>query len=831
MKLVIVESPAKAKTIENILGKGYKVVSSFGHVRDLAKDGDKNTGIQIAKKYKPHYEVPEEKKKVVAELKKLAKKSSEVILATDEDREGEAISWHLSEVLGLDQRKTSRIVFTEITPEAISEAVKNPRKIDSHLVDAQQARRILDRLVGFELSGLLWKKVRGKLSAGRVQSVAVKLIVEKEREIKNFKPENYFKITGLFSPKKGSTSDEFKAELSDTLKSKDDAKNFLETCKKAKFTVKAVAVKPHKKSPRPPFTTSTLQQAASHVLGFSVSRTMQNAQRLYEAGHITYMRTDSTNLSNTAIKQMAGFIKGKYGEKYIQTRQYAKKSKNAQEAHEAIRPTYVNKDKVTSNRDQQKLYDLIRRRAVASQMASAEVERTTVTIDVEHSNKNFIAKGEIIIFDGYLKLYKKASEDVFLPKLEEGKPVYSNSIEALERMTKPPARYSEATLVKKLEELGIGRPSTYAPTIGKITSPSRGYITKESTEGDPIEYQTLSLKGSKITESIKEEITGAQKNKLFAHEIGALVTDFLDDHFEKIMSYNFTAQVEDKLDDIAVGDAKWVEVIDDYYKPFHKRVESTLDKAERVTGERILGKDPKTKKTVLVRMSKYGPVAQIGAPDELKEDEKPTYANLRKGQELSEITLDEALTLFELPKDLGKYKDFDVSVGIGRYGPYVKYDDKYVSIPKGIDPYEITMTQAQTLIRDKEKENEPIGHYKDLPITKGKGRFGPYVKWNGLYASISKKSGYKLETINEAEAIDLIRTKEKKEKERIIQQWDGEKISIEKGRWGPFIKLKGSRKFFRLPLNKDGKKMTVEQAKKVTLETAKKAVKDQGGKV
>jgi DNA topoisomerase-1 len=487
---------------------------------------------------------------------------------------------------------------------------------------------------------------------------------------------------------------------------------------------------------------------------------------------------------------------------------------------------------VTSDSDGQKLYDLIRIRALSSQMADAQVEKTTIDITISNDAKRtFIAKGEIILFDGFLKLYKNASDEVFLPKLEDNQEVFAHSVEALERASKPPARYGEASLVKKLEELGIGRPSTYAPTIDKITSASRGYITKESRDGDPIEYKLFELKDNKIHESIKSEVTGSQKNKLYAQDIALLVTDFLDDHFSKIMNYSFTAQVEDKLDDVALGKEKWVEVVDEYYKPFIKTVESTLKKAERVTGERILGKDPKTKKTLLVRMSKFGPVAQIGAPDEIKEDEKPQYANLRKDQDLETITLDEALTLFSLPKELGSYKGFDVVIGIGRFGPFVKYGEKYVSIPKTIDPYHIHLKEAGELIDQKEKADAPIGVYKDLPITKGVGRFGPFVKWNDMYASINKKSGYKLETITADQAAILIKDKEKKEKEKYIQVWDGEKVSILKGRWGPFIKLQGSKTFYRLPLNSSGEKMSIDEAKKLTLEQVKKAVSEQGGKI
>ncbi len=823
--LVIVESPAKAGTISKILGKDYDVTSSFGHVRDLAKDGEKNTGVDIAHKYKPHYIVPDEKKKVVNELKKRIKKYDKVILATDEDREGEAIAWHLKEVLKLKANELERITFTEITPEAIKSAVASPRKIDSNLVDAQQTRRILDRLVGFELTSLLWKKVRGKLSAGRVQSVAVRLLVDREREIKKFKPDSYFKVTGTFSSKKN-----FEAELSERIKSASTAKELLNSCSKATFTIDSVEKKPSKRKPSPPFTTSTLQQLASQKLGFSVSRTMSTAQKLYEAGHITYMRTDSISMSKSALASIASYVKKEYGENYSTVRNYKTKSKSSQEAHEAIRPTYINKVKVTDNPDQHKLYSLIRSRALASQMADAEVEKTTVKIDISTSKKyHFVSKGEIVTFDGFLKAYSGtkyyAQDDILLPDLKKGQQVEAKHIQALERKTKPPARYSEATLVKKLEELGIGRPSTYAPTIAKITSPSRGYIVKESRDGEPTDYTLYVLKKGAVHEDVFTESTGSQKNKLFAREISLLVTDFLCDNFESIMEYSFTAEVEDKLDDIATGDVNWVAVLDQYYKPFTKTAKTVLEKAERVTGERILGKDPESGKTLLVRMSRYGPVAQIGQPDELKEGESPHYANLLPTQELDTVTKEDALKLFELPKAIGQYKSKDIIIGRGRYGPYVKYDEHYVSLGRNTNPFTVKLEEAKEKVIEKLKEMEPVAYYEDEPITRGKGRFGPYIKWKDTFVSVTKKSGIDFDNIKEKDAIKLLKEKIQKDKDRLIHSWDDGKITLQKGRWGPVFRIKGRRGFIAIPKDSSGNKMDTKELQKLSDKDIKSLLK------
>ncbi len=822
MNLVIVESPAKAKTIEKILGKDYSVRSSYGHVRDLAKDGYKNTGVEIDNEYLPHYVVPDAKKKTVSELKKLIPKYDTFILATDEDREGEAISWHLKEVLKLPDTKISRITFTEITPQAILAAIEHPRAIDTALVDAQQARRVLDRLFGFELSGLLWKKVRGKLSAGRVQSVAVKLVVEREREIGAFKPVEQYKVTAMFLS--GNKNESFPAELDTTLKDLDSTKKFLENCLDAEFTVTSIKQSPSTRKPPAPLTTSMLQQVAAQRLGFSVKRTMSTAQKLYEQGFITYMRTDSISISNIALASIASYVEGTYGKEYLTVRNFKSKSKLAQEAHEAIRPSYIDKEHVSQNRDEQKLYELIRLRTLASQMADAKVDKTDVEIKNSHSKHSFKAHGEVIIFDGFMKLYKNTSqslEDIILPQLEEGQKVKYSEIQALQRFSKAPARYTEATLVKKLEELGIGRPSTYAPTIDKITSPTRGYVSKETREGTPTDYIKLILTDKTIKESSVSEVAGAQKNKLFANDMGMVVTDFLNENFKEIMQYSFTAEVEDKLDEIAAGKVNWQKTVDKYFKPFIKTVKDTLETAGRESGERVLGKDPKTGRTILVRLSKFGPVAQIGTKEELG-DEKPHYAGLMLGQSIETITLEDAMKLFELPKSLGTLNDRDVMISRGRFGPYIKYGDDYISIPRNLDLFSMQLNDAKPIIEEKMKEKAPIGEYEGLPITKGVGRFGPYVKWNNSYVPISKKSGYEFATITGTQAVELIQEKAKRDKDRTLKEWKEEKIRILQGRWGPFIKKDGDKKMYRLklPSDKDEQKaiidkMTIEEVKKI----------------
>lgn len=825
--LLIVESPAKAKTIEKILGKDFTVKSSFGHVRDLEKG---NNAVDVEKDFKPKYIVSPEKKKVVADLKGWVKKVDEVWLATDEDREGEAISWHLCEVLGLDATSTKRIVFREITKPAVQKAVQNPRLVDINLVNAQQARRILDRLVGFELSGILWKKVKGKLSAGRVQSVAVKLLVERERQINAFKATPFFKLVAYFDVKnEAGRIVKLKAESPTRFDSEKDAEAFLKACVNAQFQINNIEVKPLKRKPTAPFTTSTLQQEASRKLGFAVKRTMSVAQRLYEAGHITYMRTDSTALSEVALASIAQEVEKNYGKNYLQTRRFKSKNSNAQEAHEAIRPTYINRHEVTSNRDEQRLYELIWKRTIASQMAEALLEKTTVKIGVSTvPDATLNAVGEVLKFDGFLKVYLESKDDDeeeeakgMLPPLKKGQILQLNNMSATERFTRPPARFTEAALVKKLEELGIGRPSTYAPTISKIMEEGRGYVTKESREGVERKYTVLNLAGGQISKKQDSEITGTVKNRLFPSDLGITVSDFLDEHFDKIMDYNFTAGIEKKFDKIATGGQQWTKMLNEFYGPFHATVEDTLENAERATGERILGKDPETGRTLLTRITRNGPVAQIGTQEELEEGEKPKYANLRPGQSIETITAEEAIKLFELPRVLGNYMNEEISVGAGRYGPYIKYGEKkFVSIPRTEDPLKISMERAKELIDEKEKAESPVGTYKGLPIQKGKGRFGPFLKWNDLFVNIPRR--FDPETIELEQMHELIEAKVQKEANRYIHQWPDEKITVENGRWGPYIKFK--KKNVKIPKKDDGTRVTSEEAKDYTLEDVKKLI-------
>ncbi|MCH2082998.1 MAG: type I DNA topoisomerase [Saprospiraceae bacterium] len=825
--LLIVESPAKAKTIEKILGKDFTVKSSFGHVRDLEKG---NNAVDVAHDFKPKYIVSPEKKKVVSELKGWVKKVDEVWLATDEDREGEAISWHLCEVLGLDASSTKRIVFREITKPAVQKAVQNPRLVDINLVNAQQARRILDRLVGFELSGILWKKVKGKLSAGRVQSVAVKLLVERERQINAFKATPFFKLVALFDVKNETGRIvKLKAESPTRFDSEKDAEAFLKACINAQFQINSIEVKPLKRRPTAPFTTSTLQQEASRKLGFAVKRTMSVAQRLYEAGCITYMRTDSTALSEVALASIAQEIEKNYGKDYLQTRRFKSKNSNAQEAHEAIRPTYINRHEVSTNRDEQRLYELIWKRTIASQMAEAILEKTTVKIGVSTvPDATLNAVGEVLKFDGFLKVYLESKDDDeeeetkgMLPPLKRGQILQLNNMSATERFTRPPARFTEAALVKKLEELGIGRPSTYAPTISKIMEEGRGYVTKESREGVERKYTVLNLASGQISKKQDSEVTGTVKNRLFPSDLGITVSDFLDEHFDKIMDYNFTAGIEKKFDRIATGGQEWTKMLNEFYGPFHATVEDTLENAERATGERILGKDPETGRTLLTRITRNGPVAQIGTQEELEEGEKPKYANLRPGQSIETITAEEALKLFELPRVLGNYMNEEISVGAGRYGPYIKYGEKkFVSIPRTEDPLKISMERAKELINEKEKAEAPVGTYKGLPIQKGKGRFGPFLKWNNLFVNIPRR--FDPETIELEQMHELIEAKVQKEANRYIHQWPDEKITVENGRWGPYIKFK--KKNVKIPKKNDGTRVTSEEAKDYTLEDVKKLI-------
>lgn len=724
--LVIVESPAKAKTIEGFLGEGFTVKSSYGHVRDLAKKG---FGVDIENNFTPNYEIPPDKAKVVAELKKLAKGANTVWLATDEDREGEAISWHLFESLGLDTKKTKRIVFHEITKNAIQNAIANPRTIDKHLVDAQQARRILDRLVGFELSPVLWKKIRPSLSAGRVQSVAVRLIVERERDIMNFKSTSSYKVVANFL----SGNSVVKAELGTKFKTFDEARAFLKKCADADFTIESVETKPSKKSPSAPFTTSTLQQEASRKLGFSVAQTMVVAQRLYESGNITYMRTDSVNLSDTAINQAKEAITGNYGAKYLNIRQYKTKSKGAQEAHEAIRPTYIDKPTIQGDSADRRLYELIWKRTIASQMSDAELEKTTATISVSTTSEKFVAQGEVLKFDGFLKIYMEGTDDEdeesqegMLPPVKVGEKLKANEITATERFTHHPARFTEASLVKKLEELGIGRPSTYAPTISTIQK--REYVVKEDREGVQRNFNFAALKNGKITEEIKTEGTGAEKAKLFPTDIGMVVTDFLLAQFPQIMDFNFTAKVEEEFDEIAEGKISWTKMLDAFYKPFHKNVVDTSENSERASGERLLGIDPETGKNVIVRIGRFGPMAQIG--DSTDENNKPKFAGLRKDQRIDTITFEEAMDLFKLPRTVGQFEDKEMVVAIGRFGPYIRHNSIFISLKKEDDPMTITTDRAIELIKAK-RQAEIDKYIKSFPENPSvqllNGRWGPYL--------------------------------------------------------------------------------------------------------
>ena len=823
--LLIVESPAKAKTIEKYLGKNFKVKSSYGHIRDLDKGND---AVDVTNNFSPRYVVSSDKKKLVKDLKESVKKADEVWLATDEDREGEAISWHLCEVLKLDIDKTKRIVFREITEPAIKKAIQQPRKVDINLVNAQQARRVLDRLVGYELSGILWKKVRGKLSAGRVQSVTVKLVVEREREITNFISSPFYRINALFNVQNERGKNVLlKAELPTRFDTETDANAFLEKCTTATFSIASIEVKPVKRKPAAPFTTSTLQQDASRKLGFAVKRTMSVAQRLYEAGLITYMRTDSISLSEVALKSIAEEIESQYGSKYLKTRRYKNKNSSAQEAHEAIRPTYINRHQVSMGRDEDRLYELIWKRTIASQMAEALLEKTTVKVGISTiADAQLQAVGEVLKFDGFLKVYLEGKDDDdeeeakgMLPPLKIGQILQLNTMTATERFTRPPARYTEASLVKKLEEQGIGRPSTYAPTISKIMEEGRGYVVKESREGADRNFRVLTLKEGVIQKKEETERTGVVKNRLFPTDIGMIVSDFLDQYFENIMDYHFTAEIEKDFDNIAQGQQSWTKMLDQFYGPFHQTVEDTLENAERANWERILGQDPETGRSVLCRMSRRGPVVQIGSQDELAEDEKPKYASLQPGQSLETITFEEAMELFKLPRTLGEYEGEEVAIGMGRFGPYVRHGEKFVSLPRGEDPMSIEYEKAVELIEEKKKADAPVGTYKGLPITKGKGRFGPFIKWNGLFVNVSKK--YDFDNLTKDEMFELIAKKEEKEANRYIHRWEDEKISVENGRWGPFIRFK--KKNIKIP-KVDGKRVSAEDAKSYTLEDVKKLI-------
>lgn len=818
--LVIVESPAKAKTIEGFLGKDFTVKSSFGHIRDLVKKG---FGVDIENNFTPTYEVQPDKERVIAELKKLSKGADMVWLASDEDREGEAISWHLYETLGLNKKNTRRIVFHEITKPAILKAIENPREIDINLVNAQQARRVLDRLVGFELSPILWRKVRPSLSAGRVQSVAVRLIAEREREIQKFVSTSAFKVSAIFKVGNGL----LKAELDKRFATEAEAQAFLETCKAAAFTIESLETKPAKRSPAAPFTTSTLQQEAARKLGFSVAQTMTIAQRLYEAGKITYMRTDSVNLSDTAMDQANKAINENYGAKYYNPRKYKTKSKGAQEAHEAIRPTYIDRTVIDGERNEQRLYDLIWKRTIASQMSDAELEKTTAKVNVSGTSELFVAQGEVLKFDGFLKVYMEGTDDEdsddenssMLPPMKVGEALDRQEITATQRFTHHPPRYTEASLVKKLEELGIGRPSTYAPTISTVQK--RNYVEKTDREGTQRNYTQLSLVKQDLKKETKTENTGAEKAKLFPTDIGMVVNDFLLQYFPNILDFHFTAKVEEEFDEIAEGNLDWQKMLKSFYTPFHKTVESTTENSERASGERILGVDPASGKPVSVRIGRFGPLAQIGETVEDSE-EKPKFASLRRNQSIETITLEEALDLFKLPMTVGTYNGKEVIIGVGRFGPYVKLDEQYISIPRTEDPLTVDLERAIELIKEKEEADAPVAHYKGKGVTKGKGRFGPFIKYEGLFINVPR--AYNFDHLSQKDIEELIEKKLDKEANRYIQNWPEEKIAVENGRWGPFIKF-GK---LMLKLSKgEGGKYTPEELAVLSLEDVKKMIEAQ----
>ena len=805
--LVIVESPAKAKTIEKFLGKDFKVASSYGHIADLPS---KELGVDVDGDFSPKYQVSKDKKTIVKSLKDLAKKADMVWLASDEDREGEAIAWHLSESLNLDKTKTKRIVFHEITKSAIEKAVQNPRSIDYDLVDAQQARRVLDRIVGYELSPVLWRKVKGGLSAGRVQSVSVRLIVEREREIKNFTPKATFRVDAVFKTQKGQA---FKAKLPKVFDTNENALIFLEKNTNATYKVSSLDKKPAKKSPAPPFTTSTLQQEASRKLYFSVSKTMNMAQRLYEAGLITYMRTDSVNLSDEARKSASKEINSAFGENYSSPRNFKGKSKGAQEAHEAIRPTNFALHSVDVDRDQARLYELIWKRAIASQMSDAKLERTNIKISCNQHDDLFSANGEVITFDGFLKVYIEGTDeegveqDGRLPAMQLNEDLKNQIITATQRFSRPPYRYTEASLVKKLEELGIGRPSTYAPTISTIQN--RNYVEKGTIDGEERKYTVISLKDNQLKESDNFEKFGSDKGKLVPTDIGMIVTDFLVNHFEEILDYNFTAKVEADFDQIANGKADWSKMMKRFYNSFHPQVEEVRQNASRESGERILGTDPKSGRQVSVRLGKFGPMAQIGTPDE---EEKQIFASVPPNLQLSSITFEQALDLFKLPKDLGVYDGEDILVNNGRFGPYVRHGKKFISLPKGVDPLAVKIEDAILIIDEKAKADAPIFEYDGMPVQKGKGRFGPFIKWNNMFINVNKK--YDWDNLSFQDVETLIKDKIQKEIDKIVHDWPNEGIRVEKARWGRHNIIKGKIKV-ELAKNVDAQNLTIEDVKAI----------------
>ena len=819
--LLIVESPAKAKTIEKILGSNFEVRSCYGHIRDLEKD---DMGIDLTQNYKPRYKVPDDKLKVVNDLKKLSK-GKEVWLASDEDREGESISWHLAEVLGLDPKETKRIVFHEITAPAIRKAVDNPRRINMDLVNAQQARRVLDRLVGFELSPVLWRKIgmQRSLSAGRVQSVAVRLIVDREREINNFVSESSYKIDATFAANDiNGKLVSFKADGPLKVAQQTDAQKFLEACKNASYKVADIQVKPAKRTPAAPFTTSTLQQEAARKLGYSVSKTMLIAQRLYESGKITYMRTDSVNLSETAIADIQKQINSAYGNNYYQQRKYKNKNESAQDAHEAIRPTYM-ANKTDEDEETKRLYELIWKRTIASQMSDAAFEKTIAKIDISTNKEQLAATGEVMKFDGFLKVYNEGRDDEddedtegVLPPLTIGQQLDFREMIAAEKFSRPAPRYAEASLVKKLEELGIGRPSTYAPTISTIVK--RNYVEKRDKEGIKRNANLLRLTiNNDIEKEMLQENTGAEKNKLFPTDLGIVVTDFLKQYFSKVMDFGFTAKIEQEFDEIADGKMQWGKMIDGFYKPFHENIEHTLENAERAKGERELGVDEATGKKVIARMGRYGAMVQIGNAED---EEKPRFAKLNQAQSIETITFNEAMDLFKLPRTLGEHEGLELSVNVGRFGPYIKLGEQFISIPKGEDLYTIELDRAIELLKEKQLADAPVAHFEELPVTKGKGRFGPFIKWNDLYINVPRR--YNFDNLSQSDINELIETKVNKEANRYIQNWPAEKISIENGRWGPFIKF--AKKMLKITKKADDTKYTPEELLTVSLEEVKKMV-------
>ncbi len=804
--LVIVESPAKAKTIEKFLGPDYQVESSYGHIADLPS---KEIGVDVENGFKPKYEVSSDKKALVTKLRGLSKKAEMVWLASDEDREGEAISWHLAEELKLDKSKTKRIVFHEITKNAILKAIENPREIDYNLVNAQQARRVLDRLVGYELSPVLWRKVKGGLSAGRVQSVSVRLIVEREREIHNFKPVASYSVTAEFVNEAGRS---FKAKLPKNFNTKKEAEDFLQNNIGSTYKVADLETKPTKKSPTAPFTTSTLQQEAARKLYLPVGITMQLAQRLYEAGLITYMRTDSVNLSKEARDAAEAEIISSYGKEFSKPRTFATKSKGAQEAHEAIRPTDMSRHTVNIDRDQARLYDLIWKRTLASQMSDAELERTNVKIEANNHKENFVASGEVIKFEGFLKVYLEGhdedeeEQEGMLPAMRVNESLQNNYITATERYSRPASRYTEASLVKKLEELGIGRPSTYAPTISTIIN--RSYVEKGTLEGQERKYSQLTLQSGKISDKILKENSGSDKGKLVPTDIGTIVTDFLVKNFGAILDYNFTAKVEQDFDEIAEGNIEWSQMMQEFYNKFHPNVKEVESNAERESGERILGIHPESGKPISVRLGKFGPMAQIGSA----EDEDKKFASLRPEQNIGNITLEEALNLFLLPKALGMYKNEEVEVSIGRFGPFIRFGKAFISLPKGEEPLDVSLERAQELIDEKIQSDAPIATYNGEGVQKGTGRFGPFIKWNGIFINVSKK--YNFDNLSQSDIVELIEDKLQKNIDKVIHDWKEEGIVVEKARWGRSVILKGKIKI-ELSKEVDASQLTLEQVKEL----------------